>query len=745
MTTKTDIANQALSLIGADSISSFEENTSTARRIRTVYDTSRKALLRLHLFQCAVKRIKLSPLATQPEFGYAYQYQLPDDLIRIINTNTEDYVVETDRLLSNSMLQTQINTLGVGNKAYLTYAAMDADKANITTKSKITVTNDPDTTKNGDYQYDGTIFTKSAYDILTQAIQKASQISKGIYSDIEAEIDKLPVDWFKAAVPDIGIVENLTSYQGATVATYVLNKVNTKAIKLHKILVASSSGSGSVQLRAFKKSGTNYNKVRDLVNLTIYQVGINEFTFIGTDAIDLFIDEYLGFGVMNNGAVGYKLLTQTDPSYYNVLDANATVVDETRPGTTAVLQIAFYSESRLSKLPQYLNVLNGQINEHTSFLSTLYTKYIGGVHTKPSVQAGSAGIAQWIPNKTATSTGTLTKFSTYALEAGKVQVGSYTKIGSNFRRNNFVELTLVKGYNEFSINLPINQGDYAGLRTSVAGQTCWVSTTTGHDGIYSSVNLDDYTNYSVNPNNSFAFQFNFEFYSTYINKKEYKWDSKKYVSFGDSITWYNGQTYVSSHNDVGVACVGYQSYVVKELGCILDNRGRSGWTLPEIYSGEVNVYDYTNAYAVTLTSGANDHRKGVAVGTIKAIGSTFDTTTYIGALQASVEKIINSNKAVRLFLITPIRGWYSEQGTSDVPNPNGIGILSEAYVDAMKAVAKLYGLPLLDWYNQTGFNDLNKNYYLGDNPSVFTAYLLHPNNLGFQKMGSSLAAFLKSY
>ena len=56
MTTKTDIANQALSLIGADSITSFEENTSTARRMRTVYDSSRKALLRLHPFQCSTKR-----------------------------------------------------------------------------------------------------------------------------------------------------------------------------------------------------------------------------------------------------------------------------------------------------------------------------------------------------------------------------------------------------------------------------------------------------------------------------------------------------------------------------------------------------------------------------------------------------------------------------------------------------------------------------------------------------------------
>lgn len=101
MTTKVDICNQALSLIGADSITSFEENTSTARRMRTVYDTSRKALLRLHPFVCATKRIKLTPLSTKPEFGYNNQFQLPDDLIRIINANTEEYSVETDKLLSD--------------------------------------------------------------------------------------------------------------------------------------------------------------------------------------------------------------------------------------------------------------------------------------------------------------------------------------------------------------------------------------------------------------------------------------------------------------------------------------------------------------------------------------------------------------------------------------------------------------------------------------------------------------------
>ncbi|QDX16417.1 hypothetical protein C6W84_17049 (plasmid) [Acinetobacter baumannii] len=136
MTTKTDIANQALLMIGADSITSFEENTMTARRMRSVYDSSRKALLRLHPFQCATKRIKLAPLFVKPEFEYSYQYQLPDDLIRIINANTEDYVVEADRLLSNS---NQLNLVYVyDNKNEESYDSLFTECLVLYLASKIT-------------------------------------------------------------------------------------------------------------------------------------------------------------------------------------------------------------------------------------------------------------------------------------------------------------------------------------------------------------------------------------------------------------------------------------------------------------------------------------------------------------------------------------------------------------------------------------------------------------------------------
>lgn len=54
-------------------------------------------------------------------------------------------------------------------KAYTTYVAMDADKVNIPANTSVTVTNDTDTTKNGMYAYDGTVFTKSVYDPVTLA------------------------------------------------------------------------------------------------------------------------------------------------------------------------------------------------------------------------------------------------------------------------------------------------------------------------------------------------------------------------------------------------------------------------------------------------------------------------------------------------------------------------------------------------------------------------------------------------
>lgn len=77
---------------------------------------------------------------------------------------------ETTRaMLSEQILDNRIDAIQVGNFAYKTYAEMDADKANIPFNSKVTLTNDPDPSKNHDWQWDGTVFTPSAYDPIAQS------------------------------------------------------------------------------------------------------------------------------------------------------------------------------------------------------------------------------------------------------------------------------------------------------------------------------------------------------------------------------------------------------------------------------------------------------------------------------------------------------------------------------------------------------------------------------------------------
>lgn len=88
-------------------------------------------------------------------------------------------------------LQSQINVLGVGNKAYLTYAAMDADKASIPANSKVTVTNDSTSSNNGDWQWNGTTFTKSTFDPLTQSKTYTDDSLKTLESNRSQNPNKL--------------------------------------------------------------------------------------------------------------------------------------------------------------------------------------------------------------------------------------------------------------------------------------------------------------------------------------------------------------------------------------------------------------------------------------------------------------------------------------------------------------------------------------------------------------------------
>ncbi len=106
MATKVSIANLALSLLGANRITTLEEDSENARRISAVYDDSLADLLRLHPWNFAIRRATLGQLSTTPEFEYTYEFQLPSDCIRVIHvtdgTNTvSDYKIEGRKLLTD--------------------------------------------------------------------------------------------------------------------------------------------------------------------------------------------------------------------------------------------------------------------------------------------------------------------------------------------------------------------------------------------------------------------------------------------------------------------------------------------------------------------------------------------------------------------------------------------------------------------------------------------------------------------
>ena len=98
---KVEIANGALIKIGAKQIQGFTDDTVEGRTVNLRYEPCRRAVLRMHPWNCALKRVKLSPLSTTPAFGYDQQFELPGDWLRIIQVNWQldhDYRIENNRI-----------------------------------------------------------------------------------------------------------------------------------------------------------------------------------------------------------------------------------------------------------------------------------------------------------------------------------------------------------------------------------------------------------------------------------------------------------------------------------------------------------------------------------------------------------------------------------------------------------------------------------------------------------------------
>lgn len=108
---KTDICNNAIGRIGAQRIMDIDDAASKSARIcKNAYEINLREVLRLAPWNFAKDRVQLAELSTAPVFGWAKQYQLPTDFIRLIQFNDLDawqdepsdfYEIEGRKLLTD--------------------------------------------------------------------------------------------------------------------------------------------------------------------------------------------------------------------------------------------------------------------------------------------------------------------------------------------------------------------------------------------------------------------------------------------------------------------------------------------------------------------------------------------------------------------------------------------------------------------------------------------------------------------
>jgi len=100
------IVSNASMLLGGRPINDLAEDNDRTRLASNLWPMVRNYVLRRHPWNCAVKRVTLSPDVTAPEFDWAFQFTLPNDYMRMLSVGErgceEDFKIESGKLMLNT-------------------------------------------------------------------------------------------------------------------------------------------------------------------------------------------------------------------------------------------------------------------------------------------------------------------------------------------------------------------------------------------------------------------------------------------------------------------------------------------------------------------------------------------------------------------------------------------------------------------------------------------------------------------
>ena len=188
-----------------------------------------------------------------------------------------------------------------------------------------------------------------------------------------------------------------------------------------------------------------------------------------------------------------------------------------------------------------------------------------------------------------------------------------------------------------------------------------------------------------------------------------KFQDKTWLALGDSIT--KQGNYITS----------LKSYM--PFGTI-DNQGIGGSTITNINNSassgcllidtlEENV---KSADVITIAYGTNDsnyikNKTTWSIGELSDYGLEFDLTTFYGAYQYVIEKILSWNPTVKIVPIVPAWSMIVDSNTMTKAE---IRALKDAVAQAVRDVANYYGYKYIDLYHDSGMNEFNRVTYAPD-------------------------------
>ena len=109
MSSQVDLANEALLLLGANTITSFTDNDSNAVLVNRFFPSERDAVLRSHRWNCAITTKNLASLAETPLMDWAYKFTLPTDpyCLRILDVRTVTGDIKLEHEIQGRQLLTE--------------------------------------------------------------------------------------------------------------------------------------------------------------------------------------------------------------------------------------------------------------------------------------------------------------------------------------------------------------------------------------------------------------------------------------------------------------------------------------------------------------------------------------------------------------------------------------------------------------------------------------------------------------